>query len=135
MAFKSDAVITLSVISDESMAIPSVVWSAPPEMVIPVPVKSVIASVLTVIVPAVIAFDVEDSVSAVAVVAPRPVTVAKVSASVAVSVTLPPSETDAPPVNIPAEFIVMEEFVSDALAMFESVLDAPDMVLLVKVWD
>ena len=51
-----------------------------------------------------------------------------VSALVVLAVTVvePPRETAEP-------FIVMEEFVSDALAIFVSVLEAPEMVLLVRV--
>ena len=52
----------------------------------------------------------------VVVVAPRLVTAAKVSASVAVKVRVPPRETDPPPVNIPAELTVREELASSVLA-------------------
>jgi hypothetical protein len=79
-------------------------------------------------VPAVIEFAAFESVNAVADVAPLPVTVANVSASVAVKVKALPSETLPPPVNIPAEFIV-----NDELARFAFVIPAlPDKLALVK---
>jgi hypothetical protein len=59
----------------------------------------------------------------VAVEAPRPVTDDKVSASVAVSVMFPPSDTAAPPVNIPALFIVILEFVRSTLATLPLTID------------
>ena len=65
--------------------------------------------------------------------APRPVTVANVSASVAVRVMFPPSETEAPPVRIPEVLIVILEFVSEELPILVIVFEAPEMVLLVRV--
>ena len=51
----------------------------------------------------------------VEVVAPRPVTVARVSASVAVRVNVPPKETNPPPVRIPEELMVRLELASSVL--------------------
>ena len=76
--------------------------------------------------------------------APRPVTVARVSASVAVRVSDPPKESDPPPVKIPDELMVTLELarlalvipaVPDKLALVrpEMVLLPAAMVLLVKV--
>jgi hypothetical protein len=89
------------------------------------PVEAVVAPIevpfivplVAVKVPAVILFAAFDRVKAVPVDAPRPVTLAKVSASVAVKVIVPPRETVAPPDRIPLLLIVIDELAKLALVI------------------
>lgn len=75
----------------------------------------------------------DESVNAVAVDAPRPVTEDNVSASVAVRVSDPPKDNAPPPVSIPLELIVTDEFVRLELPMLLNVLVAPEIARLVAV--
>jgi len=52
-----------------------------------------------------------------------------------VSVRDPPKDTDPPPAKGPVVFTVTDELVKDELPMLVKVLVAPEIVLLVKVWE
>lgn len=127
--FVAANVLTVSVpLVPESVRVNRVLGTASASFIVKTPFVPSVARVTTGAALERVRGEAAESVSPVAVVAPRPVTDDRVSASVAVRVTDPPSATDAPPVNIPEELIVMDEFVRLVFPILLNVLLAPDMV-------